>query len=112
MSSLRQKKINNLIKQELSQIFREESRTVCMGAMVTVTVVNISPDMTYARIFVSIFGGKDDKLVHKNLVEKTGYVRGILGKRLGKSLRRIPELDFKFDDSIDYANNIEALLKG
>lgn len=111
MSSLRQKKINNLIKQELSLIFREESRTVCLGAMVTVTVVTISPDMTYARVFVSIFGGKDDKAVHKNLVEKTGYVRGILGKRLGKSLRRIPELDFKIDDSIDYANNIDKLLK-
>ena len=82
-----------------------------MGAMVTVTVVNISPDMTYAKVFVSIFGGKDTKEVYENLKKTSGYVRGILGKRLGKSLRRIPDLDFKIDDSIDYANEIDQLLK-
>ncbi len=111
MSSLRQKKINTLLKQELSLIFREESRTVCMGAMVTVTVVNISPDMTYCRVYLSIFGSKDDNEVYENILNKAGYIRGIMGKRLGKSLRRIPELDFKVDDSIDYANKIDQLLK-
>ena len=111
MASLRQKKINTLLKQELSVIFREESRTVCMGAMITVTVVNIAPDMTYAKVFVSIFGGKDTAEVYANIKEKSTYVRGILGKRLGKSLRRIPALDFKIDDSIDYANEIDQLLK-
>lgn len=111
MSSLRQKKINTLLKQELSLIFREESRTVCMGAMVTVTVVNISPDMTYAKVFISVFGGKDDQEVFDHIKKSAGYIRGILGKRLGKSLRRIPELDFKIDDSIDYANKIDELLK-
>ena len=51
------------------------------------------------------------KLVHKNLVEKTSYIRGILGKRLGKSLRRIPELDFKIDDSIDTPIILKSFLK-
>jgi len=111
MSSLRQKKINTLLKQELSLIFREETRTVCMGAMVTVTVVNVSPDMTYAKVYISVFGGKDDKEVYENIKKYSGHIRGIMGKRLGKSLRRIPELDFKIDDSIDYANKIDQLLK-
>ena len=112
MSSLRQKKINTLLLQELSLIFREESRTVCLGAMITVTVVNIAPDMTYARVYISIFGSKDNAAVFENIKKYSGYVRGILGKRLGKSLRRIPDLDFKIDDSIDYANKIDELLKG
>jgi ribosome-binding factor A len=112
MSSLRQKKINTLLKQELSLIFREESRTVCLGAMVTVTVVNIAPDMTYAKVYISVFGGKNDLEVYENVKRNSGYIRGILGTRLGKSLRRIPDLDFKIDDSIDYANKIDELLKG
>jgi len=111
MSSLRQKKINTLLKQELSLIFREETRSLCMGAMVTVTVVNVSSDMTYAKVYISVFGGKDDKEVYENIKKHSGQIRGIMGKRLGKSLRRIPELDFKIDDSIDYANKIDQLLK-
>ena len=79
--------------------------------MVTVTNVNISPDMTYCKVFLSIFGGKDNNEVFDNITKNNHYVRGILGKRLGKSLRRIPELDFRIDDSIDYANKIDELLK-
>jgi ribosome-binding factor A len=111
MSSLRQKKINNLLKQELSLIFREETRTVCLGAMVSVTVVAISPDMTYAKVYLSIFGGKDNTEAYDNIKKNAQLIKGKLGHRLGKSLRRIPELDFKVDDSIDYANEIEELLK-
>jgi ribosome-binding factor A len=111
MSSLRQKKINNLIKQELSQIFREETHGVCLGAMVSVTVAKISPDMTYCKVYLSIFGSQNNKEVYENIVKHTSHIRGILGKRLGKSLRRIPELDFKIDDSLDYANKIDELLK-
>jgi ribosome-binding factor A len=79
--------------------------------MITVTVVNIAPDMTYAKVYISIFGGKDDAEVFENIKKNSGHVRGILGNRLGKSLRRIPNLDFKIDDSIDYANKIDELLK-
>ncbi len=111
MSSLRQKKINALIKQELSIIFREETRTICMGAMVSVTNVSISPDMTYCKVYLSIFGGADNQEVFENITTHNHSIRGILGKRLGKSLRRIPELDFKIDDSLDYANKIDELLK-
>jgi ribosome-binding factor A len=111
MSSLRQKKINTLLQQELGQIFREESRGVCLGAMVSVTNAKISPDMTYCKVYISIFGSKDNAAVYKNITDHNKYIRGILGKRLGKSLRRIPELDFRIDDSIDYANKIDELLK-
>lgn len=111
MSTLRQKKINELLKQELSTIFREESRTICQGAMVSVTVVRVAPDLTYAKVFLSVFGAKDNQAAFENIKAYTNQIRGVLGNRLAKSLRRIPELDFKIDDSLDYANEIDALLK-
>ena len=112
MSSLRQKKINAILEKELGIVFREESRTFCLGAMVTVTQVNISPDMTYAKVFISIFGGsKSVDEVYLHIKEHAGYIRKIMGNRLGKSMRRIPEFDYKIDNSLDYANEIDRLLK-
>ncbi len=112
MSTLRQKKINSILEKELNIIFREESRTFCLGAMVTVTQANISPDMTYAKVFISIFGGsKTEEEVYNHIKENGGYIKKIVGNRLGKSLRRIPELDYKIDNSLDYANEIDDLLK-
>ncbi len=112
MSTLRQRKINSILEKELGTVFREESRTFCLGAMVTVTQVNISPDMTYAKVFISIFGGaKDADEVFAHIKEHAGYIRKIVGNRLAKSLRRIPEFDYKIDNSLDYANEIDELLK-
>ena len=111
MASLRQKKINTLLKQELSVIFREESRTVCMGAMITVTVVNISPDMTYAKVYVSIFGGKDNEESYKEIVKKSAQIRSELAKIVKNQLRKTPELQFYVDDSLDYAMKIDELLR-
>ena len=112
MSSLRQKKINALLEKELNTIFREESRSFCLGAMVTVTQVNISPDMTYAKVFVSIFGGsKPIEDVFKHIKDNGGYIRKIIGNRLAKALRRIPDFDYKIDNSLDYAKEIDELLK-
>lgn len=82
-----------------------------MGAMVTVTVVNVAPDMSFAKAYVSIFGGKDRQEVFINIDKHKGEIRYELGKRLGKSMRRIPELAFEIDDSLDYAEEIDKLLK-
>lgn len=112
MSSLRQKKINSLLEKELNIVFREESKSFCLGAMVSVTQVNISPDMTYAKVFISIFGGsKEIDEVYEHIKQNGGYIRKIMGNRLAKSLRRIPDFDYKIDNSLDYANEIDELLK-
>ena len=111
MSSIRQKKIESVIQKELSQIFREEARTICKGAMVSVTVVKIAPDMSFAKAYLSIFGVSDNTDAFKNIDAHKGEIRYQLGKRLGKSLRRIPELAFEIDDSLDYAEEIDKLLK-
>ena len=112
MASIRQKKIEAVLQQELSTVFREQARTICLGAMVSVTVVNVAPDMSFAKVFVSIFGGtSSNKEVLENINKHKGEVRYEIGKRLGKSFRIIPNLAFHIDDSLDYAEEIDRLLK-
>ncbi|MEX1002923.1 MAG: 30S ribosome-binding factor RbfA [Crocinitomicaceae bacterium] len=111
MGSFRQKKIESVIQKELSTIFREQARSLCLGAMVTVTAVKMSPDMSFAKGFLSIFGTKDQKEVFQHINSHAKTVRYELGKRLGKNLRRIPELAFVIDDSLDYAEEIDRILK-
>ena len=55
MASIRQEKIAGVIQKELSLIFQKEARTICMGAMVSVTIVRVSPDMGSAKIYLSVF---------------------------------------------------------
>ncbi len=111
MSTIRQKKFEALFKKELGQLFQTEARSVCLGAMVTVTSVRVAPDLSFARAFISIFGHPKTKDVFTHIQKQAGVIRFELGKRIGKSIRRIPELDFKLDDSLDYAEEIDRLLK-
>lgn len=111
MASIRQKKIESLLKQEMSDIFRKGAVEYCMGAMVTVTTINVAPDLSFAKVFVSVFGAKNNQEAFNSIREHKGEIRFQLGKRLGKSLRRIPELAFEIDDSIDYAAEIDRILK-
>ncbi|MGB1104025.1 MAG: 30S ribosome-binding factor RbfA [Crocinitomicaceae bacterium] len=111
MSSIRQRKIQALLQEELGGFFRENARTICLGAMVSVTEVRVAPDMSYAKVYLSIFGHPDTKEVHGSIHQQRDSVRYEMGKRLGKSLRRIPEFSFHIDNSLDYAEEIDNLLK-
>jgi len=111
MASIRQEKINGIIQEELSKIFQQESRSICLGAMVTVTTVRVSPDLSTAKIYVSIFGGKDNEATFESIKENGKQVRHRLSQITRHQLRRVPELTFYVDDSLDYANKIDELLK-
>lgn len=110
MASIRQQKIASVLQKELSEIFRANARPFAMGAMVTVTAIHVAPDMSFAKVFVSVFGAKDNDEAFQTIQDKKGEIRFELGKRLGKSMRRIPELAFEIDDSLDYAEEIDRLL--
>ena len=112
MSTIRQQKFESLIQEEFGKLFREEARTVCLGAMVTVTGVRVAPDLSFAKIYLSIFGVPDRQAVFKNIGANKLHLRYEIGKRLGKSLRRIPEFAYVIDDSLDYSEKIDKLLKG
>lgn len=109
--SIRQKKIESVLQKELSNIFRENAREYCLGAMVTVTAINVAPDLSFAKAFLSVFGAKDNDEAFKQVQQSKREIRFHLGKRLGKSMRRIPELAFEIDDSLDYAEEIDRILK-
>ena len=110
MSSIRQNKIEGVILEELSTYFQRNAREVCLGAMVSVTVVRVTSDLSLAKCYISIFAGPDKKEVLESIQSFTKKIRGEVGKRL-KNMRKIPELLFYIDDSIDYASQIDALLK-
>lgn len=111
MTSVRQEKVAELIKQELSLIFQKESRTLCLGSMVSVTVLRISPDLGVARVYISIFAAKDTQAVFDSVQANSSLIRRELGRRVSKQLRKVPELYFFLDDSLDYAEEIDDLLK-
>jgi ribosome-binding factor A len=109
--STRQLKIARLIQRELATYFQRELHTVCLGSLVSVTVVRITPDLSIARIYLSIF--PHDKIKETldsiNLNNKT--IRYYLGTQVKNQLRIIPELEFFIDDSLDYIEKIDNLLK-
>ena len=77
---------------------------------ISVTVVRTSPDLGSARVFVSILDKVDKVAVVKELNDRSGLIRKYLGNAVGKQLRKTPELFFKLDDSLDYAEKINELL--
>ena len=109
--SVRQEKIANIIKQELGRYFQQNAVSICKGAMVTVTMVRMSPDLSIAKVYISIFGGKDNEDSFNHISENAKYIRQELSKVVKNQLRKTPELHFYLDDSFDYAKKIDNLLK-
>ena len=109
--NIRQEKIASLIQKELGKYFQQEARTVCKGAMVSVTVIRLSPDLSIAKVYLSVFGASDPGEVFKNIMELSTTIRYEIGKILRHQLRKTPELQFYLDDSFDYSQKIEDLLK-
>jgi len=111
MDSTRQKKIGRLIQKDMSEMFQREVKEVTAGALVSVTVVRVTPDLGIARVYLSIFPTDRKQEVYEKIKEHASQIRFALGKRAGKQLRVIPELEFFIDDSLDYIDNIDRLLQ-
>lgn len=92
-------------------MFQQECKEFAVGAMLSVTTVRVSPDLSYAKIYVSIFPSNRVEMVMKSLEEHNRTIRFLLGKKIGKQMRIIPELRFFVDDSLDYIDKIDELLK-
>jgi len=110
MNTTRQNKISRLIQKEMGEIFRSEVREITMGTMVSVTATRVSPDLSIAKIYLSIFPGNHKDDVFNKISHSASTIRYILGQKVGKQLRIIPELQFFVDDSLDYIENIDRLL--
>jgi ribosome-binding factor A len=110
-SSIRQQKVESLLQKELAIIFQKESRNLFNGALITVTVIRVAPDLGFAKVYLSFFMTKDKDALLTDIKSHNSKIRYELGRVVGKQLRIVPGLQFYRDDSIDYAQNINELLK-
>ena len=111
MDSIRQNKVARLIQRDLSSLFQLDCKEYTLGAMLSITTVRVSSDLSYAKIYVSIFPSSQVEAVMNSLDEHNKSIRFMLGKKIGKQTRIIPELRFFVDDSLDYIDKIDELLK-
>ncbi|MBR1871653.1 MAG: 30S ribosome-binding factor RbfA [Bacteroidales bacterium] len=110
-ASTRQLKVARELQKSLAEIIRSKGMAAFGGAMVTVSEVRISPDLSVAKVFVSIFPSAKAGEVMDSLQENVRSIRGELGHKVAKQLRIVPELVFMLDSSIDYAEHIDELLR-
>ncbi len=110
-ASTRQLKVAREIQKDLAEIIRGKGMAVFGGAMVTVSEVRVSPDLSLAKTYVSIFPSAKAEEVMKTLNDNIKVLRGELGHLVAKQLRIVPEIVFYLDTSLDYAKHIDELLK-
>lgn len=109
--STRQQKVGRLIQKEIGDILLKEGSELVKGVMVTVTAARVSPDLSYAKVYFSIFPFSKNPEVMQKLNAANKQIRGALGNRVKMQLRIIPALAFFLDDSMEYVENIDNLLK-
>jgi ribosome-binding factor A len=110
MQETRQNKIARLLQKELSLIFQEQTRSL-HGVMVSVTRVRISPDLSVCTAYLSVFPSEKSEEIVQNITRNEKQIRYELGTRIRYQLRIVPELRFFVDDSLDYIDRIDELLK-
>lgn len=109
--STRQNKISRLIQREMADILLKLNKSKFTGKLISVTVVRVTKDLGIARIYLSIFPSEFANEILNEIELHKKQLRGELGRKLGKSLRVIPDLEFYLDDSLDYIDNIDKLIK-
>lgn len=109
MESTRQAKIARLLQKELSEIFRQQTAKT-HGTIITVSTVRISPDLSVAKVYLSIFPSEKAEDTLKSINSSAQTIRYELAKKVRFQLRKTPALSFFIDDSLDYIENIDHLL--
>jgi len=107
----RQKQVAGLIQEEMNTIFQRMGLTMMNGGMISISGVKITPDLLEARIYLSLFQVKDQEATMRKIDEKAWEIKKELTARIAKQLRRMPELRFFLDDTLDNVFKMEELLK-
>ena len=110
MQETRQNKIARMLQKELSLIFQEQTHAM-HGVMISVTRTKISPDLSICTAYLSIFPSERGEELIQNITRNEKQIRYELGTRIRHQMRIIPELRFFIDDSLDYIERIDELLK-
>jgi ribosome-binding factor A len=111
METTRQKKVARLIQKELADLFLRRNNELAPGKLLSVTVVRVSTDLSLAKVFLSIFPSASREEVLNSVKDHSHKLRFELGQKVRNQLRIVPELAFFIDDSYDYIDNIDKLLK-
>jgi ribosome-binding factor A len=110
METTRQAKIARLLQKELSEIFRRQTSKT-HGVIVSVSNVRVTPDLSLARVYLSVFPSEKGEEILNNINNSTKTIRYELAQKVRFQLRKTPELAFHLDDSLDYIERIDNLLK-
>ena len=110
METTRQAKIARLLQKELSEIFRQQTAKT-HGVLVSVSAVRVSPDLSIAKVYLSIFPADKSQELIESITASAKTIRYELAQKVRFQLRKCPELSFYIDDSLDYIENIDKLLK-
>lgn len=107
----RQKQVAGLLNEELNGIFQRLGLTMMDGGMISIAAVKVTPDLLEARVYLSLFQVKDAKATLKKIEEKAWEIKRELTGRVAKQLRRMPELKFFQDDTLDHVFKMDELFK-
>jgi len=109
-SGSRQKKYSSLLQKDLSEIFQKQMSNAFGKAFITITDVEVSPDLSFAKVYLSLMLSDNPSETLEMIVERKSEIRKHLGNRIGKQVRVVPELAFFMDDTIERANRIDDIL--
>jgi ribosome-binding factor A len=109
--STRQKKVSRLIQKEIADIFLRKGSEYAPGKLISITKVRISPDLSYGKIYISIFPSGGHEEILNAIQSHANKIRFDLGHKVRSQLRIVPEIAFFLDDSLDYIEKIDQLLK-
>jgi ribosome-binding factor A len=112
MESNRQKKIGGILQQDLVDVLQRAASTGGLkGVIISVSKVNVTVDLSIAKVYLSIFPNKEAKALLEGIRSNTPLIRHELAQRTRHQLRRMPQLEFFIDDSLEYIDGIERSLK-
>lgn len=111
MESRRQSRVSNLLRDVISEVFQKYGANYYGGAFVTISAVRVTPDLLTARIYISVYNLENKQDAVQGLQRHNHEIRKHLGNKLRNELRRIPELEFFLDDTLDEVFRIDTILK-
>jgi ribosome-binding factor A len=111
MASTRQLKFARMIQKELADIFQKDTKSLFHKNLISVTRVSISPDLSVAKIYLSLIIDKEKQKVFEKIDENKKEIRYMLSKKIGKQIRKIPELVFFLDQGAEHASRMDELFR-
>ncbi|NLP57667.1 30S ribosome-binding factor RbfA [Lutibacter sp. B1] len=112
METNRQKKIAGVLQKDLAEVLQQAARDGMKGVIISVTKVLVTSDLSQAKVYLSIFPQLKREILIEGIKDNTSAIRHEMAKRTRDQLRRMPDLSFYIDDSLDYIEDIDSALKG